>query len=102
MANANEIISVISDANLIADNFHTIENSFMDVAKDMKSVRDVTNSLSKKVRSHGARIFVLQCVALGGIYIVSKMQEKMDKMNARLLALESEKEFDEMEKVIKK
>lgn len=86
----NDIQSLI---NLIGD-ASTINENFAEVAKRI-------NKLQKTTKSNSGKIFVLQFAVLGGIWVVTKLTDKIDKLNARVIALESEKDFVDMEKHIR-
>ena len=87
MNDIQSLINLIEDAN-------TINNNFTEVAKHVTKVE-------RMAQKNSGKIFILQIAVMGGFWLVSKLNDKIEKLNARVVVLENEKEFVDMEKHIR-
>lgn len=71
-----------------------------DLAEKLAKANKVVNKLSKSVRRVDSKVVVLQLTALATIYCIYKLDERLTKLQAKVVAIESEKDITEFENKI--
>lgn len=71
-----------------------------DLADKIVKTDKIIKKLSKSVRRVDSKVVVLQLTALATIYCIYKLDERLTKLQAKVVAIESEKDITDFENKI--
>ena len=75
----------------------TIDN---DLAEQLTKTNKIVKKLSKSVRKVDSKVVILQLTALATVYCIYKLDEKLTKLQAKVAAIEVEKDITDFESKI--
>lgn len=71
-----------------------------DLAEQLAKTNKIVKKLSKSIRKIDSKVVVLQLTALATVYCIYKLDEKLTKLQAKVAAIEVEKDITDFENKI--